>query len=81
MLETTRIRREGYSYRPDFETFMERFAIFPRFKNRWLTRFFCCSFGLLAFGAKKSFVPNTATCQKVMQISGLQGWLMGKTKV
>ena len=27
MLETTRIRREGYSYRPSFEQFMERFGL------------------------------------------------------
>lgn len=27
MLETTRIRREGYSFRPSFDDFMERFGI------------------------------------------------------
>ncbi len=27
MLETTRIRREGYSYRPPFAEFLDRFAI------------------------------------------------------
>ena len=27
MLETCRIRREGYSYRPTFEDFMERFGL------------------------------------------------------
>ena len=62
MLETTRIRREGYSYRPDYPMFMERF-------------------GLLAYGAKTNFAASAATCSKVMQVSGLQGWLMGKTKV
>lgn len=62
MLETTRIRREGYSYRPAFDQFMQRF-------------------GLLAFGAKSAVTPSVATCTKVMQVSGLQGWLMGKTKV
>ncbi len=28
MLETTRIRREGYAFRPRFEEFVERYKIF-----------------------------------------------------
>jgi myosin-3 len=62
MLETTRIRREGYSFRPLFEDFMERF-------------------GLLAYGARSQVAPSAQTCSKVMQVSALQGWLMGRTKV
>ena len=62
MLETTRIRREGFSYRPTFAEFMERF-------------------GLLAFSPTAKVTASTATCERVMKVSGLQGWLMGKTKV
>ena len=62
MLETTRIRREGYSYRPSFEDFMERF-------------------GLLAYGSKTAITGSATTCSKVLMVSSLQGWQMGKTKV
>eukprot|EP00050_Salpingoeca_kvevrii_P001275 m.166316 g.166316 ORF g.166316 m.166316 type:complete len:1002 (-) comp10335_c1_seq28:207-3212(-) len=62
MLETTRIRREGYSFRPTFDEFMERF-------------------GILAYGPTHRPAASQSTCQKVMQVSGLQNWLMGKTKV
>eukprot|EP00039_Didymoeca_costata_P012454 m.179999 g.179999 ORF g.179999 m.179999 type:complete len:953 (+) comp15487_c1_seq1:243-3101(+) len=61
MLETCRIRREGYSYRPNFELFMERF-------------------GLLAYGPMHDTADST-TCSKVMSVSGLKGWLIGRTKV
>eukprot|EP00040_Diaphanoeca_grandis_P023132 m.125302 g.125302 ORF g.125302 m.125302 type:complete len:1062 (+) comp29125_c0_seq1:115-3300(+) len=62
MLETCRIRREGYSYRPNFDQFMERF-------------------GLLAFGPSQNIQASRATCEKVLQVSQLQKWLLGKTKV
>lgn len=62
MLETCRIRREGYSYRPRYDEFMD-------------------SFGLLAFGSKQNIEPSRATCEKVMQVSQLKGWLMGRSKV
>eukprot|EP00041_Stephanoeca_diplocostata_P015315 m.292099 g.292099 ORF g.292099 m.292099 type:complete len:151 (-) comp19993_c0_seq7:12-464(-) len=62
MLETCRIRREGYSYRPRYDEFMD-------------------SFGLLAYGSKQNIEPSRATCEKVMQVSQLKGWLMGRSKV
>ena len=62
MLETCRIRREGYSYRPSFDMFMERF-------------------GLLAFGPAQNIHASRETCEKVLQVSQLQKWLIGRTKV
>jgi myosin-3 len=61
MLETCRIRREGYSYRPRFDDFMERF-------------------GLLAF-ASQGIDASRSTCEKVMAVSQLKGWLIGRSKV
>ena len=62
MLETTRIRREGYSFRPLFADFMTRF-------------------GILAYGPLSRTAASAETCRKVLQMSGVQGWLVGKTKV
>ena len=62
MLETCRIRREGYSYRPSFDMFMERF-------------------GLLAYGPAQNIHASRDTCEKVLQVSQLQKWLIGRTKV
>lgn len=62
MLETCRIRREGYSYRPRYDDFMERF-------------------GLLAYGPSQGLQASKQTCEKVMAVSQLKGWLIGRTKV
>ena len=62
MLETTRIRREGYSFRPTFQQFMERF-------------------GLLAYGPGSRVQPGRETCHRVLSVSGVGGWQIGRSKV
>ena len=62
MLETTRIRREGYPVRPVFEDFVYRYKV-------------------LGYYLSATVQPNAGTVTKILQKSGTQGWLIGKTRV
>ena len=62
MLETTRIRREGYSSRPLFEDFVYRYKV-------------------LGFPVRQQVQATGASCRKIMEGAGINGYEIGKTKV
>lgn len=78
MLETTRIRKEGYSHRPTFADFVNRWAMIstPLIAHQLLFRY-----KILAYNYTSNPPPAPATCQKICAKAGIDGWQVGKTKV
>jgi hypothetical protein len=79
MLETTRIRREGYAVRPKFSEFIERFVFcfvcVCFFANVFFGSAF--SFHVIAFGLNLKVEPIARNCIAILERAKITGWLMG----
>ncbi|XP_071961883.1 myosin-IIIb-like isoform X2 [Antedon mediterranea] len=62
VLETTRIRREGYPTRLIFAEFLRRYKF-------------------IAYNASKDIKITSSACRKLLEVAGLEGYEIGKTKV
>lgn len=84
VLETVRIRKQGYSHRVTFSDFLRRWRtkLSGRFSNDFdidFVEFFRYCF--LAFNFEERVVADRETCQKLLLRLKLDGWAVGKTKV
>ena len=78
MLETTRIRKEGYAYRPTFADFLARYGNESCLQ---LPHNIFYSYKIIGFKFTANPPVNEATCRRICEKSGVKGFQVGKTKV
>ena len=80
MLETVRVRREGFAYRPFFSDFVTDYRqIAFKFTDKVMIlkiKLFKC-YSLFIQSVRSS----QETCQKILTKSGITGWKMGRSRV
>ena len=83
MLETTRIRREGYAVRFEFPEFVDQLVsnqlvMCSLYMSKCITRL-STRYKLLA--ADPKMPPTASSCTRICEKSGIKGFQIGKTKV
>lgn len=82
MLETIRIRREGYAVRLTFADFVARFGV-----RQTRSRLHCvpeCTLTCRRVFQALAFNPNPSSkehCSAIMKAADAKGFLLGKTKI
>ncbi|KAK3572260.1 hypothetical protein QTP86_029526 [Hemibagrus guttatus] len=94
ILETAKIRRQGYSHRIPFDNFIQRFvcslweAMRTADENKHHKHWFIaiktlsvCRYYMLAFRLNEEPPVSPETCTAILEKAKLENWAMGKTKV
>lgn len=92
VLETAKIRRQGYSHRVLFANFIQRSAHFgptdlllacspPHTNTHTGVRLNSFRYYILAFPAHEEPAATKETCATILEKAKLEHWAMGKTKV
>lgn len=87
VLETIRIRQNGFSHRLTFEEFLKR-CVFKgaevshsSFYSMYFQSSSICRYGFLAFSYDEEVKPNRDTCRILLMRLKMDGWALGKSKV
>jgi myosin-3 len=84
MLETVRIRHEGYAVRPPFREFTQRCVLVAVYcaMGRYVAEPRCVfRFRVIALSFTGEMAPTPANCRLILEHAKIKDYLMGKTKV